>query len=89
MLFSSITNVKGCSGNVFKVSNNNLAGIATLPLLSLSTSKVDEWYNDYYYDEANDMYIPYNCDTFEKNSKQGVSKKLGIKPGDWIKTKMP
>ena len=31
-------NVRGCSGNVFNVSNSNLAGKAMFPELSLSTS---------------------------------------------------
>src|SRR5690606_4981214 len=40
VLFSSTVNVKGCSGKVFKISNNNFAGIATLPVLVESISKV-------------------------------------------------
>ena len=40
VLFSSTVNVKGCSGNVFKISNSNFAGIATLPLLFDSISKL-------------------------------------------------
>ena len=34
--------VKGCSGKVFKVSNNNLAGMHTLPFSLLSTSNLEE-----------------------------------------------
>src|SRR6476620_10307606 len=40
VLFSSTGNVNGCSGNVFRISNNNFAGTATLPLLVDSISKV-------------------------------------------------
>ena len=40
VLLSSTTKVKGCSGKVFKVSNNNLAGTATEPLSFVSTSKL-------------------------------------------------
>ena len=37
MLFSVLTNVKGCSGKVFNISSNNLAGRAIKLLLSDST----------------------------------------------------
>ena len=37
VLLSSILKVNGCSGKVFNVSNNNLAGSAILPEVSLST----------------------------------------------------
>ena len=38
VLFSSTVNVRGCSGKVFKVSIKSFDGIATDPLLELSTS---------------------------------------------------
>src|SRR5574343_1083387 len=40
VLFSSTVKVNGCSGKVFRISNNNFAGTATLPLLVESISKV-------------------------------------------------
>ena len=40
VLFSSTVNVHGCSGNVFRMSNNNFAGTATLPLSVDSISNV-------------------------------------------------
>ena len=42
MFFSVFKNVNGCSGNVFKVSNNNLAGKATILSNSDSTFIIEE-----------------------------------------------
>ena len=42
VLLSSTVNVKGCSGNVFKVSNNKRAGTQIVPFSLLSTSNFDE-----------------------------------------------
>ena len=42
VLLSSTTNVRGCSGKVFKVSSNKRAGNAMLPSVSLSTSTTED-----------------------------------------------